>query len=228
MTVKANILTLMRHFFMLHARRSLHVIAIILLKMMLSRNLGVTLSRHAINRMRNVSTATAIAAAGAVYSWNQHSVTKLEASHNTQQPLSSLIIPTLEATIRAQRLVYTAFMVVMDYESAKLGAYLGLEQGSAEKVKWLEERSKRQDALERSQKDYTDESYSSDLKPDEYREIKLAQRQQVLTAAERLAEAEEVLEEIGGNEVHLRAANRLLQLCQKNGGVYIKIGQHLV
>ena len=37
-----------------------------------------------------------------------------------------------------------------------------------------------------------------------------------------------MLEEIGGNEVHLRAANRLLHLCQKNGGVYIKIGQHLV
>ncbi len=82
--------------------------------------------------------------------------------------------------------------------------------------------------MEKSQKDYTDESYSSGLEPGEYRKIKLAQRQEVLTAAERLADAEEVLEKIGGNEVHLRAANRLLQLCQKNGGVYIKIGQHLV
>jgi aarF domain-containing kinase len=176
--------------------------------------------------MRNVSTATALTTAGVV-SWHQHSVTELEASHSMQQPLTSLIIPTLEATIRAQRLVYTAFMVVYDYESAKLRAYLGLEQDSTEKVKWLEERSKRQEALEKSQKDYTDESYSSGLEPGEYRKIKLAQRQEVLTAAERLADAEEVLEKIGGNEVHLRAANRLLQLCQKNGGVYIKIGQHL-
>ena len=76
---------------------------------MLSRNLGVTISRQAINRM---STATALTAAGVV-SWNQHSVTKMEASHKIQQPLSSLIIPTLQATIRAQRLVYTAVMVVM-------------------------------------------------------------------------------------------------------------------
>lgn len=36
-----------------------------------------------------------------------------------------------------------------------------------------------------------------------------------------------MIEQIGGNEVHLKAANRLLKLCQKNGGVYIKIGQHL-
>ena len=49
-----------------------------------------------------------------------------------------------------------------------------------------------------------------------------------MSAAERLAEAEEVIEQIGGNEVHLKAANRLLKLCQTNGGVYIKIGQHLV
>lgn len=33
---------------------------------------------------------------------------------------------------------------------------------------------------------------------------------------------------IGGNDVHYRAANRLLKLCRDNGGVYIKIGQHLV
>jgi len=49
-----------------------------------------------------------------------------------------------------------------------------------------------------------------------------------MSAAEQLAEVEEVIEKIGGNEVHMRAANRLLNLCEKNGGVYIKIGQHLV
>jgi hypothetical protein len=194
--------------------------------MILSWRLGLPVSRQAFNRVRNVSTATALTAAGFGV-WNQDSVAKLEASHNTQS-LSSLVIPTVEATIRAQRLVFTAIMIVMDYETAKLGAYLGLEQSSAEKVKWLEERNRRQEALEEAQKAYTDESYSSDLEPGEYRAIKLAQRQGVLASAESLAEAEEVLEEIGGNVVHLRAANRLLRLCQKNGGVYIKIGQHLV
>lgn len=193
----------------------------------------MALSRQQTSRViRIFSTATALTAAGVSVAWsNQHSVAKLEAaSHKVQKPqsLSSLVIPTLEAAIRAQRLVLTAVAIVWDYETAKFGAYLGLEQGSAEKVKWLEERSKRQQDLEDAQHVYTDESYSSNLEPTEYREIKLAQRQDVMNAAERLAEVEEVMEEIGGNEVHIRAANRLLRLCEKNGGVYIKIGQHLV
>jgi predicted unusual protein kinase regulating ubiquinone biosynthesis (AarF/ABC1/UbiB family) len=49
-----------------------------------------------------------------------------------------------------------------------------------------------------------------------------------VSAAERLAEAEEEIARIGGNDIHYRAANRLLKLCRDNGGVYIKIGQHLV
>jgi len=142
---------------------------------MLSRSLSVSLARQASRRrtIRNVSTATALTAAG-VYAWNQHStIAKMEASHHkTQQPsLSSLVVPTVEATIRAQRLVWTAIMIVWDYESAKLGARLGLEKGSAEKVKWIDERKKRQQALEDAQKTYTDESYSSNLDPTEYREL---------------------------------------------------------
>lgn len=198
---------------------------------MLTRSFGVALSRQACRRPRTLaSTATAVTAAG-FYAWNynQQSITKLEASHKTQQQsLSSLVVPTFEAGIRAQRLVWTAFMIVLDYESAKLGARLGLEQGSEEKVKWIDERKKRQKDLEEAQKIYTDEVYSSRLEPKQYLELKLAQRQDVMSAAEKLAEVEEIIDEIGGNEVHLRAANRLLNLCEKNGGVYIKIGQHLV
>ena len=194
---------------------------------MLARSFSVALSRQGSRRRALVSTATAVTAVG-LCAWNQQSVTKLEASHKTQQSLSSLVIPTFEAGIRAQRLVWTAIMVVWDYESAKLGARLGLEQGSEEKIKCIDERKRRQTHLEEAQKSYTDESYSCDLDPMQYRELKLAQRQDVMSAAERLAEVEEILDEIGGNEVHLRAANRLLNLCEKNGGVYIKIGQHLV
>lgn len=146
---------------------------------MLSRRLSLSFSRQASRRtrtIRNVSTATALTAAS-VAAWHQHShTTKLEASHHKQtqkqQPsLSSLVIPTVEATIRAQRLVLTAVMIVWDYESAKMKATLGLEQGSAETQKWLDERKKRQQALEEAQRVYTDESYSSNLDPAEYREM---------------------------------------------------------
>ena len=139
---------------------------------MLSSRFSVAISQQGSRRraLRNVSTAAALTAAGVV-AWNQTSVTKLEASHKVQQPLSSLVIPTLEATIRAQRLVLTAIMIVWDYESAKLGARLGLEQGSKEKVKWEDERRKRQKDLEEAQKIYTDESDSSSLDPTTYREL---------------------------------------------------------
>lgn len=195
---------------------------------MLSRKFGLALSRHA-SRCFTVSAGGVALTVTGIAAWH-HQKVQLEApqhKHHQQQPLSSLIVPTLQATVRAQRLVATAFMIVYDYESEKLKVYLGLEDQSQEKKEWLEERKKRQEALEEAQKKYTDESYSSNLDPAEYREIKLAQRQAVMSAAEQLAEVQEVIDEIGGNQVHLRAANRLLRLCQKNGGVYIKIGQHL-
>lgn len=203
---------------------------------MLSRQLGLTLSRNFVRRnhfsARNLSTGIALTTAGVV-AWNLPFKTNLEASPHTQQqqqhvPLYSLVIPTLEATIRAQRLVWTAVEIVWIYESAKLRAKLGFEPLSKEQQHWLAEKAKRQEELSEAQRIYTDESYSSDLDPSEYRTIKLEQRQSVLSAAERLAEVQEVIDEIGGNEVHFRAANKLLKLCQTNGGVYIKIGQHLV
>lgn len=122
--------------------------------------------------VRNASTAMVLTATGVVV-WNQQSqlATKLESSHQIQQPLSSLVIPTLEATLRVQRLVLTAVMIVWDYESAKLSAKLHLDKGSKEKLKWEEERNSRQRELEDAQKSYTDESASSGLRPSEYREL---------------------------------------------------------
>jgi aarF domain-containing kinase len=51
-------------------------------------------------------------------------------------------------------------------------------------------------------------------------------------AAEQLAEAEEHLVQLGGgssgrSNIHRTGARRLLRLCQNNGGVYVKLGQHL-
>jgi len=45
-----------------------------------------------------------------------------------------------------------------------------------------------------------------------------------------LGKAEEMLAKVGNRRstVHRIAAQRLLTLCRENGGVYVKIGQHLV
>lgn len=55
-------------------------------------------------------------------------------------------------------------------------------------------------------------------------------KHEVREAANQLGEAEEMLSKLGDRRstVHMIAARRLLQLCRENGGVYVKIGQHLV
>ena len=57
-----------------------------------------------------------------------------------------------------------------------------------------------------------------------------AKRVEVRESANLLGEAEEMLAKVGNQRtnVHAIAARRLLQLCRENGGVYVKIGQHLV
>lgn len=140
----------------------------------MSLRIGAVASRYGsrLPFVRNVSTAVMLTATGvAVWNLQPQLVTKLEASHQVQQPLSSLVIPTLEATLRVQRLVLTAVMIVWDYESAKLSVKLHLDKGSKEKLQWEKDRNTRQRELEDAQKSYTDESASSGLGPSEYREL---------------------------------------------------------
>lgn len=49
----------------------------------------------------------------------------------------------------------------------------------------------------------------------------------VNVAAKRLAEAEAAGLRAPMSDLHRRTAERLLDLCRKNGGVYVKLGQHL-
>ena len=81
--------------------------------------------------------------------------------------------------------------------------------------------------LERAQAEYTGKGDENAAKRQQS-QAKL--RQRVRDTAERLAVAEEKLAECGGDlagRTHRKAANRLLQLCRDNKGVYIKVGQHL-
>merc|ERR1712194_112729 len=62
------------------------------------------------------------------------------------------------------------------------------------------------------------------------KEVQQERKEAVRKAAMDLGEAEDKLADIGDNKrsiLHRKAANRILELCRQNRGVYIKVGQHL-
>lgn len=143
---------------------------------------------------------------------------------------SSILIPTLEATARAARLFSTAVLMVVDYRLANLWLLVSqVDDGrKLERENWESEAEKRRKDLEESQIVYMKASHKH-LDYAGRVEAKRKEKQAMLEAAERLAEAEEKLSSIGSvkSDIHTKAANRILELCRRNGGVYIKIGQHL-
>ena len=126
--------------------------------------------------------------------------------------------------------------MVMDFELAKVASYLeSAEQAKADQErKYLESQIEiREQVLEDIQIKYARGKFNEmdKLGPDERKAMKLKQKQEMQEAAQRLAEVEEQLKNIGGESlkgrIHRKAAGRLLKLCHDNGGVYIKVGQHL-
>ena len=142
---------------------------------------------------------------------------------------ASLVVPTFEAVARALRLISTAILIVTDYETAKVASKL-FPGNNPERSHWEGEKSRRRQLLVDAQIAYTSP------KPDELvaesgltrQAFVRSQKDAVHRAADSLAEAERELSALGDKDsVHQKAANRLLNLCHANGGVYIKIGQHL-
>lgn len=182
--------------------------------------LAITSQRY---RRQRAATVTGIVSLGAGV-WTNHQKTSLDSGalqfHNPQE----LIVPTLEAGVRAARLISTVAMIVADYEMDKIAAKLFPDR-NPERIRWEQERKSRSQELEAAQIAYT----SIDKAEASVRRSKADQKKAVHDAAERLAEAEEQLAAIGDRkgDVHRKAANRLLKLCRTNGGVYIKIGQHV-
>jgi aarF domain-containing kinase len=126
----------------------------------------------------------------------------------------------------------------MDYEVAKVKPYIFIfaEDVGKEEMehKRLEsEMELRERDLEEAQVEYAKDTSgkAAKLAPEERTILKLQQKQRMQEAASRLAEAEEQCTSMEGesakSKLHRRAAHRLLQLCRENGGVYIKVGQHL-
>lgn len=147
------------------------------------------------------------------------------------QSSQTLLIPTLEAILRAGRLVKTAVLVVSDYKMDAWGmaSTENNQSSTPQQEHWQSERKRLTVALEKAQAEYADPEISNieDLKQRE--EETRSRKKRMLEISEKLAESEEKLLESGSgrNLKHEKAATRLLELCRQNGGVYIKIGQHL-
>ena len=151
---------------------------------------------------------------------------------------SSLVIPTMEASIRAMRLVSTAFRIVLDYQVAKVGIQLPFTVQSEEEceIKELEANVERLELkLEEAQIEYSSGTQSKettrDLSLEERIELQNRQKQRMQDVATDLAKAEQQLiskEDLSTkSRLNRKSAKRLLNLCRENGGVYIKVGQHL-
>ena len=162
----------------------------------------------------------------------------------------SVIVPTMEAAVRAVRLVGTVARMIVAYEFAKFETKLPFTIQSKEEEEMLElERAveQRELELEMAQKAYASESPRSppsspagnepqpqrqqEESVEDRRHRKQKQKIEMQQAAEKLAEAEEQLQAKEGmsskSRLHRSQAERLLHLCRRNGGVYIKVGQHL-
>ena len=156
------------------------------------------------------------------------------------------IKPIFEASARGLRLVQTVFMIVLEYklEQCKEPCDKALHSWGIEsnfvnhEISALEKNvESATNDLQEAQKLYArKEELPAPPVPLDAEE-KESRRKGVLDAAERLGQAERELshlvaaiESAIGDEdmsVHARAARRIRKLCRMNGGVYIKIGQHL-
>ena len=146
----------------------------------------------------------------------------------------SLFLPTLEAGVRAMRLVKTAVQIVIDYEAAKFkNRAQGKDEEEIELSRLEAEVEAREMELEQAQMEYAGKSGEqlNDLSAEDRKRVKERQKMQMQDAANKLANAEAALASMEGvsskSKLHKKAAKRLLELCRQNGGVYIKIGQHL-
>lgn len=156
--------------------------------------------------------------------------------------------PSLQAGVRALRLIQTTIRIVWEYEAAKLQRHLPFSSANQEDtaIQALEAKVEdKEKALEEAQIIYARENNGSDtnsstmqqqqstLKRSETsrKEIKRQQKKRMQQAAQELANAETELASIEGQSgksaLHKKCARRLLALCRDNGGVYIKVGQHL-
>ena len=162
----------------------------------------------------------------------------------------SLVLPTMEALLRAGRLAVTAATMAIDYQmyfmtkkhpdSLLSKLYNDEEESERQKAECLIYQL--QEELERAQAAYVKGSDDDDDNDDSTNKETINKddaeqnnetksnnaKQQMLHIANQLADAEDALDNSGNScSVHERNASRLLELFRANAGVYIKVGQHL-
>lgn len=137
----------------------------------------------------------------------------------------NVLIPSIEASLRAVRLVQTAVLMAADYKMNEWGFAVTseLEENQTERAYWEDQVEKRRQALQEAQKYYSRESHHH-LPIRERVEAKRKERQAMQEAAHAYAQAEDELATLGSRKgiVHRKAANRLLDLCRTNKGMYEK------
>jgi hypothetical protein len=179
-------------------------------------------------------------------------LSSMEKVTEEMQEIASLIVPTFEALVRAARLISTAATIAADYQmnamlrqhpdSAVTKIYkLSFESNNAEYQQHESQLHELENAvtqlekdLERAQREYVSSGGGS-KSHQSLSESTLAKREQketMMTIANHLSAAQEALTMLHRNggaasNLHERNAIRLLDLCRTNGGVYIKVGQHL-
>lgn len=139
----------------------------------------------------------------------------------------SLMLPTMEALMRASRLATTAATMAIDYQihfmtkkhPDSLLSKLCRDEDEQRRQKAEYRIHQLQEDLEQAQAAYVADSNNINAAKN---------KDHMLSIANKLADAEEELEMNGNSSsVHKRNATRLLNLCRANAGVYIKVGQHL-
>ena len=145
----------------------------------------------------------------------------LSSLENDDKPIEHFIKPSFDAAVRASRLLYTTSKIMLDYQTLKYGSGSLLSQNEIlleqELLEWSQILRKAQD------------EYTSDRAAKLSREKQIELKKSIHEAASKLAELEDQLSSLGSrrSQVHRNAAKRLLELCRSNGGVYVKVGQHL-
>lgn len=191
--------------------------------MLRSRIIGTTI----VHRSAFLTATASAALAGGIAA----SKSSCESSIQSYDNQKSLFLPTVEAGIRALRLVHTVGLVVMDYEFAKRKLCSADGQAEMELSRMEDEMAEKETELAQAQLLYTSEQKDAELSSEQRQKLKQEQKQRMHDVAKDLAEAEQALRsmegESGKSRLHRKAAKRILELCRKNGGVYIKVGQHL-
>lgn len=133
-----------------------------------------------------------------------------------------------EAALRVSRLCTTVSRIVADYELHDVKQSLGLVVLTPEQAQLEADLIALRSAQEAQAKAGIQEMNAiTSHEKKEAHELSVKAGEDIINAALRMAHLEAAGVHSSKSDLHRAAAEKLLDLCRKNGGVYIKFGQHL-